>query len=242
MRPQSSDPRVVAAATMFQQISPEMIKEYNAELDEYYAEYGKYLLRMNRYENWPRLLAPLNILLYSNGTAPADDVTIVLTFPDICIVQDDNERPNAPKKPDPPQKPQLSLVAGMNLGIQGYRLDDPIMAIPRFANHAPRGNIVGPKITPGDCYTVRFDIGRIKHDLPLSLPRFYMLFRSHEHAASFAIDCAIHAEKLPQKELPRNSLYAWKSAKTQHKLPLYPSKLDGLIVHNGRLCRLRFHP
>lgn len=64
--------------------------------------------------------------------------------------------------------------------------------------HELRGNILGPKITPGDRFLVRYDIQRAKHGIPEALPLLYLTVPSYDRAGSFAIECAIHAEKLTQ--------------------------------------------
>lgn len=106
MRNHVPDPRMGLAATMFDQYTTASLARYNKARAPYFSAYARYLAEQHYYQNWPRLTLQLPIKLFNTGTAPADDVTILLTFPEGYVIQDDETRPSKPKGPKPPPPPR----------------------------------------------------------------------------------------------------------------------------------------
>ncbi len=90
-------------------IAAEDIAEYDNAREQFFLDYSNYLQRASDYENLTRRTIRLELLLANDGTAPADDVDILLHFPDGFILRTYEEFPPGPNPPKPPSPPKSQI-------------------------------------------------------------------------------------------------------------------------------------
>lgn len=198
--PPNHDPRMRQVIGSFDLYDSKDVEKYNRDLDRYYLKWHQYVRDMEDHENWPRRTIQLSIVLSNTGSAVADGVRVFLRFPAGLAVAGDEDRPPKPEVPKPPQRP-ATILEGRH---HNFTLPDMPMVAPYFKRqpdtHAARGNILGPRVTRGSHDEIRFDIERITHGLPETLPTLDVTFPSFADAASFEIGCEIHAAQLLEKQ------------------------------------------
>lgn len=194
------------AATVSERISlafasPKDIARHNTELDEFYRAYEFYLKDLHQFENFKCKAITVDILLVNSGTAPADDIDIILHFPDGLELSEEGDLPQPPSKPKPPIKPRSemqiladSFLIGLEPAIQfpaPYHLDLDTSS----------SNVSVTSIKRTNSYEVKLHAQRVKHGLSGSFDPLYVVFDSFEKACSFHIDYQIFAANVPQKTI-----------------------------------------
>lgn len=189
--------RIMRDASKIERIWPlEKIKEYNSNLESFYAEFEKHLRSLHQHQNATRRTIRFVVALENLGSSPAEDVDIHFHFPDGFQLFDANEDEvsKPPEQPDPPHKlgtygfDKNILNAMSNIGSYGLT--------PRVSGPPP--NVSSPSIRRTNSYDVRCHAKRAKHGYQIQVAQFLAVFDSYENASSFKIDYTILAANIPK--------------------------------------------
>jgi hypothetical protein len=182
-------------------INPEEILEYNNDLENFYNDYKAYLLTQVEYENLRRRTIKISIWLANNGTLPAEDIDIIMHFPDGFDLLKEEDLPKPPKPPVPPSPPmsQMERLFDHN-NLWRDSLISPHFNLPHDFNRVePPPNVSAPRIRRTNSYDVNIHILRVKHLLKVKFDELFIMFKSYEDAQSFHVNYEILAANLPQK-------------------------------------------
>src|SRR6266404_6048214 len=113
-------------------------------------------------------------------TCPAEDIHVLLHFPDGFSLYDEEHPPTAPKEPTVPSKEMRLLSQSALLPSLPYLSDIGT----RFPH--PRDRIV-PRIRKTNSYDVEFEHEKLQHGFVWHFAPLYVAFDSGESARSFAI-------------------------------------------------------
>lgn len=154
--------------------------KYNLELMKYYEKMENYFHQLHRLEEVRDLALPFKLGVVNFGTAPADDVDVILHFPDGFDLTTKDGLPEDPERPVPPDKP-LSALEKMALRSVPPNIGSLFRppTIPMFK--APTTF----KIKKTNSYEVTEIFSRVKHHTTAKLRRMYVCFRSFHEAKSF---------------------------------------------------------
>jgi hypothetical protein len=185
-------------------VAPEEIVRYNSELDDFYTAYAEYFKRDLSLRNLERRTVRLEILLANDGTAPADDIDILMLFPSGFRLTTELQSLERWKPPMPPSKPRTpleqltestrSFYDVLPSSFERYTMDSII-----GSGNVATPNVSPPTITELDSYEVRFQVERIKHHMQECSDPLFVMFESFETAQSFHIDYQILAANVPHE-------------------------------------------
>ncbi len=160
-------------------ISKDQIEDYNDELDEFYLEAESYLRELHCFREPKSRTISFTLEVCNTGTAPADDVDVLFHFPDGFLLLSEDDLPDEPEPPMPPEVP-LSRADQLNQAVNHTRsMLDRMQLPPHFR---PSSSF---RITKTQSYNVTDHFAKIKHGIPASLPKMYILFPSVTEAKSF---------------------------------------------------------
>lgn len=167
-------------------------------LDEYLVEYRKWLQCSNEAKPILALDFDFSLFISNNGTSPAEDLDVLLTFPPIFqYLWCDNEHvgkiPYIPNKPVPPKK-DASIFSG--LSRESY-ISNYINQIPRIRSRfEPITNL---KENKKGSFIASIHIPKLKH---YENEKFKgsAAFKSVELLHTFAVEVEIIAGNLPHKK------------------------------------------
>jgi hypothetical protein len=168
--------------------------EYNAEVDRVYGKYEDFLRR------WPAALNALTrcvefrFVLENAGTAPADDVDLLISADAKGKwIEELPDLPAPPELPKPRNPYDLDILAHMpHFDPADIRLRD--------------SPIDGPNILEEDPRSVQYAVKRVKHHVPCELPVVYFQFDSDEDVGSFTVSYRLVAANI--REAKKNDLHA----------------------------------
>lgn len=181
-----------AAVASFGPIPPEEYDRYNRDVDEYLAEYEQYMRETWEQNAALRRTIRFEIEIRNTGSAPADDVDVMLHFPDGFSLMSKDDPPNLPKEPRPPRKPRSRMEMLTDSIGHIPNLTMPFPSIPNFK--VPTSFTI--KRTGS--YTVTDHFKRIKHGASDQLPELFLTFDSYESAKSFHCDYTVRPANLPE--------------------------------------------
>jgi len=170
------------------------ITRYDKEVSEYLDNYSKYRNDCKRVQELRSLKVEISPILTNNGSAPAEDIDILLKFPD-DIVLDEANLPDFPEKPVRPKPPQSLLDMS--------KFDFPVSFIPELTSeilpHVVKGyvNQKGPQINESEkslCYWLK----NLKHGMKEHLKPVYVLYSSVNAINTFQIKYSIHIGNHPE--------------------------------------------
>ncbi len=178
----------IKAMQAFTSIPLEEYERYNIEVDEYLEEYKQYLRDFYQYEVERNLASLITFQIINEGNKPAEDVDVLLQFPDGCLLY--KQLPDPPEEPPPPQEPRSHFASSLgNIyfpSIETHLSDLPWKKTDSF------------KIEKTNGYNIEDHFQRIKHGHVDTLPKFYVTFKKFETASSFTVDCKITAANIPK--------------------------------------------
>jgi PIN domain len=165
----------------FQAFGRQFYEDYNGRARVYYRDYEKYLRDSIAFQTLESRTIELNLILANTGTCPAEDIHVLLHFPEGFTLHDEEHPPTEPKEPAPPSKemnffPNVSLLSSF-----------PDIRMPQFRDPSL------PRIRKTNSYEVTFETDKLQHGFIWTLTRLYAAFDSWESAKSFGIDYSIHA-------------------------------------------------
>jgi hypothetical protein len=173
---------------------------YLKRLDEYLVEYRKWLQCYNEAQPILALDFDFSLFISNNGTSPAEDLDVFLTFPPIfqylwCDNKHIGKLPYIPNKPVPPKK-DASIFSGLrkDLDISSNYLGQ----MPRiYSRFEPTTNLNENK---DGSFIASIHIPKLKH---YENEKFHgsAAFKSLELLRSFNVDIEIVAGNLPKKKI-----------------------------------------
>ena len=149
--------------------------EHNAEIDRVYGEYETFLRRWPAKMNALARCVRLQFVLQNAGTAPADDVDILISAgANGKWIEELPELPTAPAMPMPRNPLDFGMMPPLEHFDPGslLRLND---------------SIDGPDILEDEPQSVRYTVKRVKHHVPCDLPGVYFQFDSEEDVRSCTV-------------------------------------------------------
>lgn len=155
--------------------------DYNARAEAYHRDYEVYLRSSAALKSAKTRTIRLRLFLHNGGTCPAEDIHVLLHFPDGLMPYDEEHPPKEPKEPVAPSK-EMSLMPGA-----AYLYPDIRSGLPQ-----PRNPNL-PKIRKTNSHEVTYHCDRLKHGFVWSMMPLYIVFDSADSAKSFSIDYTIHA-------------------------------------------------
>lgn len=158
-------------------------QQYNSHLKAYLEDFRVYLRENLVFENFFRQAFSLEVQLFNEGTAPATDVDVFFTFPTEVDVYTEESLPEQPDRPSPPLRGESFYM--------NARLPKITPIIEQFEQANRERN--GPSITGSEA---RFHLERIKHGTPVTSPRLWIKFKSHEATRSFPFEYRLEAGNL----------------------------------------------
>ena len=90
------------AVESIQGFGQQFYENFNARANAYYRAYEKYLRNTLEFKTMGQRTVQLNLILTNTGTCPAEDIHVLLHFPDGFKLFDENHPPKAPKEPPAP--------------------------------------------------------------------------------------------------------------------------------------------
>ena len=172
---------VVWDAEEVDQINHNEYMEYDMKARRYYGEYENYLKALSEHRAHA---IQLDLILANTGTCVADDIHLMLQFPegiDIRLSYD------PPEEPEPPKL----LKPGESYLNQMLNLVTPHMPPMVADSNVNRPNM--PK--PGE---ITYEIKRVMHNLPVPLPPVYIIFDDTNHQPrSFKVEYSLFSKDIP---------------------------------------------
>jgi rRNA-processing protein FCF1 len=177
-------------------------ERYNAEVEQFYNNYLKYLEEIQNINNTKNLILECYVELINNGTAPAEDVDIFLKLPESSRFIYLEEFPKDPIQPNPPEPPRPVVV------ILGEPVANGIGKL--FSRRQSGSNtLLTDKSGINQPHPNRFffsdnrqqgflKLSELKHHYSIGLPKFHILLNSFSEAKSFEINYTILPKNLPQ--------------------------------------------
>ena len=169
------------------------ITKYDKEVDVYLCKYSKYLNDFKRVHELRSLKIKISPVLTNNGSAPAEDIDILLKFPEDIVLEEAN-LPDFPEKPVRPNPPQSFLDVS--------KVVFPFPSIPVLTSeilpHVVRdyANQKGPKINESE-KSLRYWLKNLKHGMDWHAEPAFAWFSSVE-IHTFKIKYFIHIGNHPE--------------------------------------------
>ena len=166
----------------FQAFGRQFYEDYNVRARAYYRDYEKYLRDTIAFKTLAMRTIKLNLILANTGTCPAEDIHVLLHFPDGFKLYDEEHPPKDPREPAVPSKeinlfPNVSLLSSFPDIHRLPQLRDPSL----------------PRIRKTNSYEVTLENEKLQHGFIWTFTPLYVAFDSWESAKSFSIDYTIYA-------------------------------------------------
>lgn len=177
---------------------------YNAELDRYYEACIPYFEEEWKFNSLKARVVRLNISLFNDGTAPAQDMDVSMHFPDgFELLNDDNvdqfliepQHPVLPTKPMNQLRKFMNTYSAVSPDISSFIVPSPIQK--SYPTEPP--NVSSPVIKRGNSFTVEFHVAAVKHHTDEALDTLYLFFKETDVPRSFQIDYTLLSASLPNK-------------------------------------------
>ena len=165
-------------------MTPDQIESRNLQLDRYYIEYEAFLEKMLSFKHAESLCFGLDLVLRNEGTSPANDVDVIMKFPNGLGLYDADELPNPPQEPEPPS--QFPWTLGRNNAAD---------FAPLYRSSAAP-NCRGPYIRQ-DRNEIQFSVKALKHGFNEALRGSLIAFSDRSEMRSLQINVEISASELP---------------------------------------------
>lgn len=168
-------------------------EKYLVSLKSYYEKEAKRLYIDSRF-------FPIHMQLANTGSAPADDIDIILHFPDGFEMSDKNQYSKPYEKPSRPTPPQSAIekLQNIGLGLASGIMDRSYNRFPGIA--LPTGpNVSRASIKRSNSFDVTYHIGRLKHKQTVLLGPLWIYFTKNQEISSFQFDFRISVANHPDE-------------------------------------------
>ena len=158
---------------------------YKRDWEHYLEKYESYLKNLKQIES--RCNVALELKISNSGESPANEVNLIMTFPDEqeVFMQDD-----PPKKQESPEVPTKRHTLSPQMCIMNRKRDAP--------NYKKLMHPEPYSLRKEREYTFRFKHGKLSHNWCVTLPTLIISFASYESAGPIQIKYRISADNLPQ--------------------------------------------
>lgn len=173
------------------------IARYDNDLDEYIDHYRSFLEDDYKYQEMQSRILKLNCALVNEGTSPAEDIDVLLNFPDgfdLTSKKGFMPKPSPPSEPVPPRTQKEIISDSMRVFAKLPQITSDL-PVPEFGPASYKQ----PTIRKTNSYEVSFCLPKLKHGFIFEFDPLHLLFPSVESAQSFNIDYFIHAANLPKE-------------------------------------------
>lgn len=179
----------------FHQIPESEYERYNKEANNFLTNVEQYFHKRHELINASRRTISLELEVRNTGGKPAEDVDLLIHFPDGFKMYTENDCPSLPVKPTPPQKPrtQAEMIKESMESLSKH----PIVPSLDLSDIGPKPPFVLKKTNSYD-FTGHFH--RIKHGCSEKLPLLFLEFDSYDPAASFSFDYELRPANLPDEK------------------------------------------
>lgn len=177
------------------------------EIARYERDVTKYLSKLREYyaNSWKRMDAQsrfysISLILINSGTAPADDIDVILHLPDGFEVIKKNPFESEIAKPERPIRPR-SLAEKM----ASVEMPNPF-PVYNLGSHYNRGiglekpNISGPEIKKTNSFDVSFKVQRLKHNMHEKIGPLFIYFLNYDDVKSFSFEYRILIANHPEEK------------------------------------------
>ncbi len=182
----------LAVLSYIEPIPPEEYERYNRGVDAYLSKYEQYMRKTWELQSATRRCISFEIEIRNSGTAPAEDVDVLLHFPNGFRMFTGDDLPSIPDEPRPPSKPRtrMQMIADSISVIPSLNLLRP--SLPEFKMTSSF------RIERTGSYDVKDHFSRIKHGASAVLPKMFLIFDSYELATSFSCSYIVRPANLPE--------------------------------------------
>ena len=180
--------------------SQQELKRFNKDLSEYLKQYEAYLNDLADWKTVKSKIFQLGFSVVNDGGAPADDIDILIYFPDGFLImkeEDLTKIPKSPEKPIPPRSTLDLMKSPFNI-MKNLRI--PSYDHSRFSSmygNIPK-DVSGHKIKLTDSYEVEYHVNRLKHGFSIKLDAVYLDYSESEEIKSFEAEYWINAGNMPE--------------------------------------------
>jgi len=180
--------RFDSAPTSFREPSEAEAQAHNAEVDLAFKRFDNYLGSWRSWVARNFRTVRLDLVLENSGTAPAEDVDLVIWTEANGVF-----RAKRPKPPMQPEGPKWRSRFDSSFESLGPRL--PIVDAFRDFRDST-ADIEGPKIDESEPKSAEFKVRRAKHLVPCPLPVVFFEFSGDEDVRSFGINFTLGAANM----------------------------------------------
>lgn len=176
------------------------LKRFLRDLNDYIKQYEAYLNNLADWKIVKSKTFPLEFSIVNNGGAPADDIDILIYFPDGFLIIKEKDLPKIPKPPEKPIPPRssLNLMKSPFDIMKNIRLPSYDYSSFSSINRNIPKDVTGPKIRRTDSYEVEYHINRLKHGFSIKLKAVYLDYSESEEIKSFEAKYWINAGNVPE--------------------------------------------
>ena len=174
------------------------IERYRQDLKEFLKKYKQYLNHLAGWQFNQTRIFPFEVELMNDGSFPADDIHILLYFPDGFLLRKEDDIRPEPSPPTKPVHPRTAMELMQGLGRSFGHLQRPsyIPDFTRISREPP--NVSGPRIRRTKSFEVEFHVRRIKHGFSVELETLLLDFSESPEMRSFNIPYTINAANMPE--------------------------------------------
>lgn len=174
------------------------IERYRQDLKEFLKKYEQYLNHLADWQFYQTRIFPFKVELMNDGTFPADDIDILLHFPDGFLLREEDDlrpEPSSPTKPVHPRS-RMELMQGLGRSFDYLQRPFNIPDFTRISREPP--NVSGPRIRRTKSFEVEFHVRRLKHGFSVELETLFLDFSESTEVKSFNIQYTINAANMPE--------------------------------------------
>jgi hypothetical protein len=180
---------ITEALRGFQAFGRRFYEDYNNRVRAYHRDYETYLRNMFAFKTLATRTITLNMILANDGTCPAEDIHVLLHFPNGFTLYDDEHPPKRLKEPAVPSQ-EMNLFPSVSL-LSSF---PDIHRLPQFRDPSL------PRIRKTNSYEVTLEQDKLQHGFIWTFTPLYVSFDSWESAKSFSIGYMIHAGNMIEEQ------------------------------------------
>ncbi|MBP7556011.1 MAG: hypothetical protein KA821_07100 [Chitinophagaceae bacterium] len=170
---------------------------YNEELENFYTLYEEYFVKEYQQAYFLLNCCPVSIQIKNTGIVPAEDIDVLMHFPDGFDIIKEDDIPSAGKKPSPPHKPKHAFDFQVSTpSIDLASLLHPVRHQADLSHF--NANVGSPSVRKTNSYDVNVHIRSVKHNQSEQLDTLWLKYDDMRNAKGFTIDYQIMAANIPQ--------------------------------------------
>ena len=174
-------------------ISAERVDKFNEELERYFSQYQLYL---KNHAVWSEMLSlhhQVKIVISNDGTAPATNIDLDLSFPDGIRPIDKDDIPKEPKAPKAPRRPRGIME------IHGFGDSDYLSSLTAQDLHSMiNSNYDGQPIVDKVENSIRIGYPTLKHGFRVTTDNMIFRFADATTVHPFSVGFHLSADELPE--------------------------------------------